>query len=76
MQVFVGSCHNRSSSCVCMFACHMQSELRRVEVSVTGVGSSGEGAVAGCMAAGGGGNVCVCVFGEGCYLPALNKSPM
>ena len=30
--------HN-CSLCVCMFACHTQSELRRVEVSVTGVGA-------------------------------------
>ena len=37
MQVFVGMCHNRTSLCVCMFACHIQSELRGVEVSVTGV---------------------------------------
>lgn len=37
MQVLVEICHNRTSLCVCVFACHIQSELRRVEVSVTGV---------------------------------------
>ena len=30
-------CHNTTSLCVGMFACHIQSELRRVEASVTGV---------------------------------------
>lgn len=32
-------CHNTTSLCVGMFACHIQSELRRVEASVTGVGA-------------------------------------
>ncbi len=39
MQVFVGMCHNKTILCACMFACHIQSELRRVEVSMTGVGA-------------------------------------
>lgn len=36
-QVFVEMCHNTTSLCVGMFARHIQSELRRVEASVTGV---------------------------------------
>lgn len=32
---FVEMCHNTTGLCVCMFACHVQSELKRVEASVT-----------------------------------------
>lgn len=58
----VEMCHNTTSLCACMFACHIQSELRRVEVSVTGVGAHERVASFGCAAAGGRGNMCMCAF--------------
>lgn len=81
MQVFVEMCHNTRSLCVCMFACHIQSELGRVDVSVTGVGAQERVVSLGVqqqVAA----EMCVRFWGgwgggeRGGHLPASNKSPM
>lgn len=68
MRVFAEMCHNKSSLCVCVFACHMQSELSKVEVSMTRVGVQERVALLVVWQQVTWENVCVCVTVCVCFL--------